>query len=422
MYPLKTKTKYDPSNLAATGNLYTTVYLGNYEPGNFDEGAGSHPGVDIIPAAPHDAVVAVLDGTVHFAGTNAANGNYVVVKHPNAPDPSDPSKTTTLYSVFLHLSEFSVTAGQAVKEGDALGKTGNTGQSTGEHLHFQIDTGDAPFHPYWPFTFGEANEAGLGFFEAVNRGFGIEKARQYTVNPLVYLDAVESSGKKPTVSAAALTESAAVPVKTVVAPIETVVVAARTETPSEPTVAKIDPATSPTLDSTGFSDVPASHPYAEAVKFVREQGIATGSGGKFRPNDTVTRGEILKMAFNGAVRALSSDSNQYFSDVPPSNEFFAYVNTARDMKAVSGYSDGTFRPNAPVTRAEALKIVLGIFGIIPEPAPLKVFSDVGSEWYAPYAAWAKLAGIFDDGNGKFAPSSPASRAEVAAVIHACKSA
>lgn len=43
MYPLKTMMKYIPENLAATTNIYTTVYLGNYVSGDFSEGHGSHP-------------------------------------------------------------------------------------------------------------------------------------------------------------------------------------------------------------------------------------------------------------------------------------------------------------------------------------------------------------------------------------------
>lgn len=81
MYPLKIKAKYDSKNLAATWNIFTTVYLGNYVDGDYSEGDGSHPGVDIIPATPHDNVLACMPGLVHFAGTNASNGNYVVLKH-----------------------------------------------------------------------------------------------------------------------------------------------------------------------------------------------------------------------------------------------------------------------------------------------------------------------------------------------------
>lgn len=190
MYPLKTKSKYDPSNLAATTNTYTTVYLGNYVAGDYDEGHGSHPGVDIVPITPNDSIFACLDGVVQIAANKASEGNYVVIKHDNVPDPANLGARTTLYSSYLHLSALSVAVGQLVEEGDVIGKCGSTGNSSGEHLHFQIDRKESLFHPYWPFTFAEANAAGLGFFDAVNKGLGIEKARQFTVNPLVYLDQV----------------------------------------------------------------------------------------------------------------------------------------------------------------------------------------------------------------------------------------
>lgn len=116
MYPLKTKVKYDPDNLAAIWTTYTTVYLGNYVSGDFDEGIGSHCGVDIVPMVKNDSVVAVLDGVVEKAEFKAADGNYVVIKHDGARDPDDLSKTTTLYSVYLHLDSLAVAKGDAVSE------------------------------------------------------------------------------------------------------------------------------------------------------------------------------------------------------------------------------------------------------------------------------------------------------------------
>lgn len=130
MYPLKTKIKYDPANLAASANIFTTVYLGNYVAGDFSEGHGSHPGVDIVPVSPKDSVFACLDGVVQTAANKATEGNYVVIRHDNAPDPQNPAAKTTLYSCYLHLSEYSVTPGQLVQEGDVIGKSGSTGNST----------------------------------------------------------------------------------------------------------------------------------------------------------------------------------------------------------------------------------------------------------------------------------------------------
>ena len=61
MYPLKTIVKYIPDKLAESCNTFTTVYLGNYMPGNFDEDVGSHLGVDIFPIVTQDTIFACLD-------------------------------------------------------------------------------------------------------------------------------------------------------------------------------------------------------------------------------------------------------------------------------------------------------------------------------------------------------------------------
>ena len=51
-----------------------------------------------------------------------------------------------------------------------LGRVGMEGITTTPHLHIQIDTAEAPFHPYWPFTSAEAREAKVSFYDAINIG------------------------------------------------------------------------------------------------------------------------------------------------------------------------------------------------------------------------------------------------------------
>ncbi len=87
----------------------------------------SHKGIDIgIPTG--SAVLATYSGVVKFVGSNSARGNYVVIYHDDVD----------LTSVYQHLSSYSVKVGQYVSTGELIAKSGNTGKSTGPHLHFEL--------------------------------------------------------------------------------------------------------------------------------------------------------------------------------------------------------------------------------------------------------------------------------------------
>lgn len=163
---------------------YPVVYLGGYE-FTHTERVGSHPAVDI--KMPMDTPVkSIANGRVtKVLMQESGFGHHVVIEMRNVPDPDDASKKTTLYVGFNHMDKVYVTEGQAVKKGEVIGTSGNTGTSTTPHLHFQIDRDSAPYHPYWPFTSQE--QAGLSFFDAVSSGLGLEKAEQYTINPMNYV-------------------------------------------------------------------------------------------------------------------------------------------------------------------------------------------------------------------------------------------
>jgi hypothetical protein len=80
-----------------------------------------------------------------------------------------------------------VAEGDIVKAGQQIGGVGDKGFATTPHLHFQIDTEDAPWHPYWPFSSKEASDAGLSFVEAVNEGLGKENLDKYTIDPMDFI-------------------------------------------------------------------------------------------------------------------------------------------------------------------------------------------------------------------------------------------
>ena len=178
-------------------------------------------------------------------------------------------------------------------------------------MHFQIDRASAPFHPYWPFSFKEARDLGLGFMEAVNRGLGIENARKFTVNPLVFLESAVTTS--PVTGYVAVIIPPTIPTQ----PLETIVIANVIQTASTSTV------------DTEFSDVKSTHTNAVAIAFVKQKGIVTGQDGKFYPERSVSRAEILKMSYSGIQRSLSTDTTSYFKDVTSSYPLLNYINTAR---------------------------------------------------------------------------------------------
>jgi murein DD-endopeptidase MepM/ murein hydrolase activator NlpD len=97
--------------------------------------ASFHQGVDLAVAYGRD-VKAAADGVVSFAGVQNGYGNTVVIDH------QDGRQTR-----YAHLSQELVRAGDAVGEGQVLGKSGNSGRSTGPHLHFEVLVNGKPVDP-----------------------------------------------------------------------------------------------------------------------------------------------------------------------------------------------------------------------------------------------------------------------------------
>lgn len=85
-----------------------------------------HKGID-INLNRGDAIVAAFDGMVRIAQAKGAFGNVIIIRHYNG-----------LETVYAHLSKIKVKKGQVVKGGQLIGLGGNTGRSSGPHLHFEI--------------------------------------------------------------------------------------------------------------------------------------------------------------------------------------------------------------------------------------------------------------------------------------------
>jgi hypothetical protein len=141
--------------------------------------------------------------------------------------------------------------------------------------------------------------------------------------------------------------------------------------------------------------------------------------GTFRPDAAVTRAEFVKMiigAFGYEVQESVSESN--FTDVDADAWFAPYTEAARDAQIAEGYDDGTFRPGNTVNRAEAMKMFMSAAGVDVSDAPSSTFPDVlDTDWFALYVMKASEMGVVGGySNGDFGPGDLITRGQVAKVI------
>lgn len=105
-----------------------------------------------------------------------------------------------------------------------------------------------------------------------------------------------------------------------------------------------------------FTDVPADAWYGNAVRTLASLGVIKGIGdGQFAPNRTITRAEFTVIAMRFAN--VSADVTNPFTDIATNDWYYTAVTSAVSYGWINGYSDGSFRPQATITRAEVVTIV-----------------------------------------------------------------
>ena len=95
----------------------------------------NHKGIDFA-AATGTPIYAAAAGTVISAGYAGNAGNLLVINHGNG-----------LLTYYMHCSKIYVSAGQKVSKGQNVAAVGTTGNSTGPHLHFQVELNNVPVNP-----------------------------------------------------------------------------------------------------------------------------------------------------------------------------------------------------------------------------------------------------------------------------------
>lgn len=162
-----------------------------------------------------------------------------------------------------------------------------------------------------------------------------------------------------------------------------------------------------------FSDVPADAYYLNAVTWAVENGVTSGTGnGRFSPNDLCTRAQIVTFLCR-AAGSPAADASSQFSDVPAGSYFENAVQWAVSQGITMGTGGGTFSPNQPCTRAQAVTFLYRANGS-PNVTGGVRFADVPENaYYASAVQWAAANGITNGVNAQmFSPDAPCTRAQI----------
>lgn len=165
--------------------------------------------------------------------------------------------------------------------------------------------------------------------------------------------------------------------------------------------------------------------WAEApICLLYKAGVVNGrTPSTFVPNADITRAEFLKISLlNAGIEGDSTKANP-FNDVTTGHWAYDLIVKAADLGIIEGYSDGSFRPDANINRAEVVVISMRLADLTEDLSdyqggtPDEDFGDVvANDWFAEAVAWAQDQGIVQGyGDETFRPGNNTSRAEVAVI-------
>lgn len=171
--------------------------------------------------------------------------------------------------------------------------------------------------------------------------------------------------------------------------------------------------------ATDFTDVADDSWYAEHVAYVHDNGIMSGtSDTSFSPSGAMTRAMLTTVLYR-ASGSPAVTASQTFTDVAAGAYYADAVAWASGSGIVSGYGDGIFGSNDPVSRAQ-IAVMLWRYAGSPASASGSDFADESSipSYAAAAVDWAQSGGIVNGKTGNvFDPNGSATRAEVATILH-----
>jgi len=189
-----------------------------------------------------------------------------------------------------------------------------------------------------------------------------------------------------------------------------------TRTPTPTSVASVTATPCPM----NFSDVHPTDFFYESVRYLYCAGVISGySDGTFRPYANTTRGQLSKIVVLAEGWTIYTPPTPTFTDVPATDTFYQYIETAYNRGIISGYADGSFRPGNNVTRGQLCKIVVLAEGWPLLNPPTPTFTDVPqSDPFYQHIETAFDRGIISGyADGTFRPGNSATRGQICKIVY-----
>lgn len=166
-----------------------------------------------------------------------------------------------------------------------------------------------------------------------------------------------------------------------------------------------------------FGDLPTKHPYHRGLNYLQQKGLINGyDDNTVRADAPINRAEFLKLLLEGFDIPLQA-GNACFTDINGSEWFATYVCTAKSKGIVDGLPDGSFQAWRNINKAESLKIIINVLGI-PQKISTSRFSDVkGDAWFSDFVTTAEQGNFLEEQGSQFSPASNYSRGQIAEILY-----
>ena len=177
-----------------------------------------------------------------------------------------------------------------------------------------------------------------------------------------------------------------------------------------------------TAQTTTFSDVPTTNSHYKGITELAKSGIVTGvSATKFEPYKNATRGEAALFLANALKLDTKNVKNPNFKDVPTSSPYYGAIAALQAKGIIGGYSDGTFKPAASLTRSQFAKMLTLGFELDLAPVKNSAFIDVNSIKDAATKQYILTLVEYSITTGTtpttFSPTTPLKRGQVATFLY-----